>query len=177
MRYATKVLVVLAAVFCLAAASPAFADVFTWSYTATTGTPDTAGGIFFANPTTPGQWLVTSVVGTYDGSPISLLAPGTCCFGPNNNNITYDPASPGYLDLGGVGFLANGGANWVNIYYGTGAGFGPYQDRISPSGVNNSVITSGGNFTLNFVHTPEPMTLGLLGTGLVGLFLAAKKKT
>jgi hypothetical protein len=173
MRNVTKVLVVLAAVFCLAAASPVFASSFVWSYS---GGTDSGSGTFTATPNGhPGQYLITGITGTWDHSSITaLLAPGTCCSSPANDNILYYPASPTFLDLSGVGFSFMAGGVDVNIYYCPGScNFGAAGYSVLTSANPSQVSSANGHFTV----APEPMTLGLLGTGLVGLFLASKKRT
>jgi hypothetical protein len=182
MRNVTKVLVVLAAVFCLAAASPAFADTFSWSYSGGTGTDTGGSGSLVANPNgTPGQFTILSISGMWDGTSISgLLGPSVCCQSPPNDNILYYPVPPAseFLDLGGLGLSFMAGSTYVNIY---GVGGGAYDVLTAPntytccSTAGTTLTSAGGSF--NAVHTPEPMTLGLLGSGLVGLFLASKKRT
>jgi len=169
MRNVTKLFVVLAAIFCLAAASSAFADNYGWTYTPGTG-PDTGGsGTLTAVATgTPEVDLITSITGTWDGLNITgLLAPVTCCSAPANDNLLYIDENSGdgsYLDLGGIGIEVPGDPNgdWVNIY--------------EPAGtylvLTGSAANEGGNWTDTggtFTITPEPGTLSLLGLGLAGL--------
>jgi hypothetical protein len=182
MRNVTKVLVVLAVVFCLAAASPAFADTFAWSYSGGTGSDTGGSGQITTTGFSGSTATITGVSGTWDGVAISALLPtGTCCSSPANDNVLYLPPSPGYLDLGGLGLAFQAGATDVNIYFvgpGQSGGYNVLSVASSmappggpaPAGTLTSV---GGTFAI----TPEPMTLGLLGSGLAGLFLASKKRT
>jgi hypothetical protein len=176
MRKLSKVLGILAAIFFMAA-SPAFADTFTWSYL---GGIDSGSGTFTANPNgTPGQELITQITGTFDGSAITaLLGNGQCCSSPANDNILFYPANPAYLDVNGFGFAFQLGGSDVNIYFcGAGCGFGAgYSVLTALAGSAPGVFTlTSDNGTFNVTQTPEPASIVLLGFGLAGLIFSRKK--
>ena len=184
MTKSMRVLGVLAAVLCLAAASPAFADSFTWSYS---GGSDSGSGTMIAAPTgAPGVDLISAMTGTWNGSAITaLLATGTCCSSPANDNLLLLPAGPALLDINGLAFGTMGGALDVNIYFcdvmgGCTLGSG-YTVLTAPAGgdtVMGFTMTSvDGTFTVvpSAVTSPEPATLLMLGSGLAGLLFSKKR--
>jgi hypothetical protein len=164
MRTMTKGLGILIAVLCLAAGS--YADTFNWNYTATDGSGVTAGGTLTASPIGSGEDLISAITGTYRGSTItSLLAPGTCCSSPANDNDLFYPGAP-HLDLGGFGFGV--GTLQVDIYDGGGT----YFDCTSLNRCTGPDYTAAGTFTVSRVsQVPEPATLGMLFVGLLTLCL------
>jgi PEP-CTERM motif len=162
-----KILGILTAALCLAGVSPAMADQFDWTYT---GTGDSGSGTITATPSGPNTFSITGISGTWDGSLIAGLLPlHTCCSFPANDNVLNFPTGP-FLTLGGLGlgFGVDGGATDVNIYYS-----GSYLVLTAPaSNPGADVLTSTSG---TFVVTPEPTTIALLGSGLVGLMLRKRR--
>lgn len=127
------------------------------------GPSDSGSGVFMTSLTgTTGEFLITGITGTVDGSTINSLFPaGTFPteFG-GGDNLLFDPGviSPpnleaAYLDLSGVSFAVANGTDY-NLYYGqfvTGDPLDVY-DLLSPA-----------------PSTPEPESLALLGTGMLAL--------
>jgi hypothetical protein len=144
---------------------------FSFSYS---GAGISASGIFDISPLTPpvsGEYLITGLTGTRNGSPITLL-PGS----PNGavqssgsvfwDNIFYNPptAADPYLDFNGVGFSSNG--NDYAVYYDSGAYYEANQLTTVP-------LTS-----VSLSAVPEPGIYALLGSlGLTGAALLRRRRT
>lgn len=170
MRTAIKGLAILFIGLGMAAAS--YGDSFNWTFTATDGSGVSASGTFTATSIGPGEELINTVTGTYDGSAItSLLAPGACCGSPANDNDLFTSAP--FLDIQGFAFSV-GGLN-VNLFF--AGNDNTYQDCTQFNACTDSEVAATGSFTLSPVSVaPEPAALVMLLSGLTGLILLAKMK-
>ncbi|HVP54453.1 MAG TPA: PEP-CTERM sorting domain-containing protein [Candidatus Eisenbacteria bacterium] len=120
-----------------------------------------AGGVFTA----------TSATGTYNGSPISLVAPGADAAFIYNNLVYFPPVSGYSLDLYGLVFNVAGLGD-VNLCASTGCGgFDGYTN------ISNFGGYAYTNVTVTFDSpVPEPNILLLLGTGTLGLAGVLRRK-
>jgi PEP-CTERM motif len=105
------------------------------------------------------EYLVTSLWGTQNGEPMTLLPPE----GYADNDNYFFTSAP-FLDIPGASFSLPGGTDY-NVYYYAGA----YYDCNSVDNgvcyVGSGIPVTSGSLSL----APEPGTLVLFGTGLLGL--------
>ena len=141
---------------------------FNFSYS---GENITASGTLFTNPLGGGQYLVTGITGHYNTDMITGLEP--CTSGVCNKLFLHDSgwqfsydnlgfATDPHLDLYGLLFdVTNVG--YVNLYY-DGNG---YRNTVeNEDGLGGYVDTP---VTASFSSTPEPSTLLMLGSGIIGV--------
>lgn len=159
MKKVTMLLIVLASALC-ASATPVN---FQFSYALGQGN---VTGVLNTVEQGNGSFLVTDATGSYLGAPITgvfdpSLSGNTFSF----NEILYFPAQPS-VDIYGIVFELNGNTNIAtgrNLYW-DGAGY------RSIDGANNGPYVNLNIAPLDQrVPTPEPGTMVLLGSGVLGL--------
>lgn len=120
-----------------------------------------SGGIFTA----------TSATGTYNGTPISLVAPGVDGAFVYNNLVYFPPASGYNVDMYGLLFNVAGLGD-VNLCATTGcAGSDNYTNISNFAGFANTEVKATFDSP-----APEPGTLLMLGSGVLGLAGILRRK-
>jgi len=141
--------------------------IFDFSFS---GAGQTGSGVFTtATTSTVGEYLITGVTGTTDGSAITSLFPAfsyPTLLGGGDNDL-YFPAittspntGPAYIDIFGLSYALADGQD-INLYYGQGQTGDPQVYNL-----------------LTGTPAPEPPSLLLLATGglaLAGLGLTRRR--
>jgi hypothetical protein len=165
--FACRSIIIFVVLVGLACATPTFADSFGWEYI---GQGVTASGTLTATPLSNGVYLITGMTGTRNGQAITFLPYPPSSFGGNNNLLYQQNGAAGpFLDEYGVTF-AVGGIQY-NIYYWAGQ----YYEWGSNSSIIPVVFTDPP-VDPSSTQTPEPSSLALFGSGVIGLGALLRRK-
>ena len=158
----------------LGCAQNVFADSVTFDFSIS-GVGISASGTLTATLLSGNQYLVTSITGTQRNGilpPAAMTLLGLNLYGSNDNQI--NSMSP-FLTTFGLGFVLAGGTTDYNVYYDNIAGSIGYfecSSALTPC----RLLGSGEPVKVSLSQVPEPGTLMLMGSGLLGLAGIARRK-
>jgi PEP-CTERM motif len=166
MSLSSRVFAVVAVLFLLFAGTQSmFADSTSFDFSFS-GAGISGSGMFTVTMVSGNEFLVSAISGTQNGLSMTLLAPGA--FAQNNNDIF---SSSPFLTIGGVAFTANGAM--YNVYFNPGtAGYFECSSVPCLNGTGTPITFSITEVTA----VPEPGTLMLLGSGVLGLAGVIRRK-
>jgi PEP-CTERM motif len=149
----------------LAITGSAYADTFDFTVTGSSGTFSGAGTLT-ATSIGSGEYLITAITGT---GVTGLIAPG----GFNGNDNLLFPSSLPQLDSKGFSFIDVNGPDKFDVnIFNNGSGYFAYlQDE------DHFIETVPVTFEAATTTIPEPSTLFLLSTGLLGLTRVVRRKS
>ncbi len=168
MRRSFKLLAAMPVVFLfLGCAQSVLANSVTFDFSFT-GSGITASGTLTATQVSGSEFMVTSISGMQNGASMTLLAPGT--YGSNDNEIF---STKPFLNTAGVGFSLSGGTTDYNIYFDPSTvAYMECNSSMGPCSAVGSGVAIKGTLT----EVPEPASLMLFGSGLLGLAGVARRK-
>ena len=158
--------VVLLAVLALALPTAALADTFDYGNVGGTITGSNAAG-----------WTITSTLTTIQDVTTNTLTTGTL----GTVVFTTGTVTNGAFSTGSITITATGGTTLFSGTFSGGTvttvnGVTFINANLACTGCGSVQIVASGGISGDTIVTPEPGTLGLLGTGLVGLAGIVRRK-
>jgi hypothetical protein len=166
MRTSSRLLAALPVLlFLLTGTQHLFADSVTFDFSFS-GAGISSSGSFKATLVSGDEFLVTSISGMQNGFTMTLLPPGG--YAGNDNEIF---SSGPFLDGSGLAFVLSNGSGDYNIYYDSSTGIYHECNSTAPCGRGD-----GTPISFNLAQVPEPGSMMLMGSGLIGLAGMARRK-
>jgi hypothetical protein len=162
---------IVALLCCSLFVGAARADQFSFTLT---GQGLDASGTFYGDPSGPGVWLVNDASGIFNGVNITGIWPASNSGNIFSfNNLFYSPEPA--VDSQGIVFqLSNG--NMVNLCYDTGCAGAAATYTAILWDYQSGNATNFNVDSAQFGAVPEPSTLMLVGSGLLGLAKLARRR-
>jgi PEP-CTERM motif len=175
MSFLKLALLATSSLLAFGAATPsAHADTFNWSLTgpaaALGGFSNTGSGTLTAS-LSGGQWVISTITGTVGGSAIT----GLISF-DGTDNLLFPSTT--FLDTNGLGFQTANGTKFDIFSF-----YAPNSTDIVPGNNYGEIVSNAafgvGTFSLAPVAAavPEPGTIALLSTGLLGLSTIRRRRS
>lgn len=132
-----------------------------------------------------GEYQVTAVSGDFlvgnFGSPLTYSITGLLPVGgyQGNDNLVFYPGPNGWFDASGVSWkLEDGSFQNVSSYFYQGVNYNLTTNMPDPIGGNYGGALDPVWFTEEAptTATPEPATMGLLGTGMLGVLGMVRRR-
>jgi PEP-CTERM motif len=143
------------------------ADAIPFNYS---GSEVAVTGTLFGTSNGNGTWTITGISGTYNGIAIAGIVPLGADPSYIYNNLLYYPADPLFVDNAGILFNVPGVGD-VNLYWDPSFGYGNITGSLDRGFVTTAVAVDFSS------PAPEPATLGLLGTGILGTLVVVRRRT